>query len=217
VSRRLWNLALAAVILSTVPSASALAQGRLDSAQINSGDTPLLTTNRVLLASLQRISRGSALWREAIANIRKTRRQALVVTPDESITCDRRKVKDCVTFDSGLLAEVVPVLRADSQIPLVVVVVNLALIQGIHDAQLSVPRDFERDVDRILVHEIYGHAVPYLLAGDLAGRCADPRQGERASEACSIRRENAVRAELGLGRRADYGVFSLALARGRSF
>jgi hypothetical protein len=32
--------------------------------------------------------------------------------------------------------------------------------------------------------------------------------------ACSIRRENAVRAELGLGRRADSGVYSLTLATG---
>jgi len=64
-----------------------------------------------------------------------------------------------------------------------------------------------------LVHEIYGHAIPYLLAGDLSGRCADPKRGERASEACSIQRENAVRAELGLGRRTDYGLSDLALAR----
>jgi hypothetical protein len=69
------------------------------------------------------------------------------------------------------------------------------------------------DLDRILVHEIYGHAVPYLLAGDLSGRCADPQPQERAVDACSIQRENAVRAQLGLGRRVDYGLGDLNLSR----
>jgi hypothetical protein len=45
----------------------------------------------------------------------------------------------------------------------------------------------------------------------MSGRCADPAAGERPSDACSIRRENAVRAQLGLGRRTDYGFGALAL------
>jgi hypothetical protein len=113
-----------------------------------------------------------------------------------------------------MLAEAVPVVGRDSTVPVVVVVVNLRLVHDVHDARLSVRRDFEADLDRILVHEIYGHAVPYLLAGNLTGRCADPQPGQSASDACSIRRENAVRAELGLGRRADHGIYSLALALG---
>jgi hypothetical protein len=63
------------------------------------------------------------------------------------------------------------------------------------------------------VHEVYGHALPYVVVGDVAGRCADPGKDERATDACAIRRENAVRAELGLGRRSDPGLLSLALAR----
>ena len=69
------------------------------------------------------------------------------------------------------------------------------------------------DLDRILVHEVYGHAFPYLQAGDESGRCPDPAAGERPQDACSIRRENAVRAELGLGRRTDYGLLSLIVGR----
>jgi hypothetical protein len=215
--RKTGNLALATVVVFTAASSTAEAQAPSDSDQSTFTSAPVLTTNRVLLASLDRISRGSALWREAIEAIRKTGRHALVVTPDDPLALARQEEKDCDAFDSAVLAEVVPVLRQDVEIPLVVVVVNLRLVQEIHDAKLSVPRDFEADVDRILVHEIYGHAIPYLLAGTLAGRCADPQAGERPSDACSIRRENAVRAELGLGRRADYSLFSLALSRGRSF
>jgi hypothetical protein len=176
-------------------------------------DAPLLTTNRILLESLARISRGSILWRDAIDALRGTNRHALIVTPDDPLLLDHRKGQDCDAFDSTALAQVVPVLRQDSRVPLVVVVVNLALVQQYHDARLSAPRDLQADVDRILVHEVYGHAVPYLLAGSLSGRCADPQRGQRASDACSIQRENAVRAELGLGQRADDGLLSLSLAR----
>jgi hypothetical protein len=213
--RTLASLAItAAVIASTAPAAIAQAQARAGSAVIPSPKAPLLTTNRTLLASLARISRGSALWRDAIESVRQTGRHALIVTPDDPMPRGSEHGKDCEAFDRQLLAEVMPVLRDDRQIPFVVVVVNLPLVQEIHDARLSVPRDVEGDLDRILIHEVYGHAIPYLLAGNLSGRCADPRQGERPSDACAIRRENAVRAELGLGRRVDDSLLSLALSRG---
>jgi hypothetical protein len=122
--------------------------------------------------------------------------------------------QDRYAFDPSALAEAIPIIGKGAQIDVVVIVVNLRLVQKTHDARLSVPREFEADLDRILVHEIYGHAVPYLLAGNLSGRCADPQRGESASAACSIRRENAVRAELGLGRREDQGLSSLAMALG---
>jgi hypothetical protein len=135
----------------------------------------------------------------------------LVATPGDVVVKDARGRN---VFDYGILAEAVPVFTPESDLSVVIIVVNLELVRQIHDDRLSVPRDFEADLDRILVHEVYGHAVPYLLAGDLSGRCADPGEGESPPEACSIRRENAVRAELGLGRRADSGVYSLTLATG---
>lgn len=172
----------------------------------------VLVTSPVLKDSLERISRGSALWRDAIAGVRQGGRRVLVVALNdiESDPSNLLRIRD--TFDPASLAEVVPLLRQDLQIPVVVVVVNLQLVQRIHQERLTAPRDFDADLDRIVVHEVYGHAVPYLLAGNLSGRCADPKPRERASDACSIRRENAVRAELGLGRRTDDGLFSLTLA-----
>ena len=73
--------------------------------------------------------------------------------------------------------------------------------------------DFEDDLDRILAHEVYGHAFPYLFAGDLSGKCADPAKGQRAEDACAIKRENEIRAELRLGKRRGYGLDGLSLAR----
>lgn len=198
------NLALAAVAASA--AAAQPAEGQTSS--------PLLTTNRTLHASLKRIASGSPLWREAIEAVSKTGRRVLVVTPGDVTITGGNGGQDRDGFDQNVLAEAFPIVGNDSQIPVVVVVVNVRLVQEVHDARLSVPRDFEADLDRILVHEIYGHAVPYLLAGDRSGQCADPKPHESASDACSIQRENAVRAELGLGRRADHGLHSLRLALG---
>jgi hypothetical protein len=202
------------VVASTAFPRPAIAQTSPEPSPILTFNSPLLTTNRTLLASLQRISRGSTLWREAINAVRSTGRHVLVVTPAEVATTGMGGASERDGFDPNLLAEAIPVFREGSRIPVVVVVVNLRLVQEAHDARLSVPRDFEADLDRILVHEIYGHAVPYLLAGNLSGRCPDPAPGESVEDACSIRRENAVRAELGLGRREDRGLASLALASG---
>jgi hypothetical protein len=212
--RSVRNLALAAVATSTVIPQTAQGQTVQDPSRIPRFESPLATTNRTLLASLERISRGSVLWREAVEAVRKTGRRVLVVTPADVTINKSHQGRGREAFDPGVLAETFPIVTEDSQVPQVVIVVNVRLVQETHDTRLSVPRDFEADLDRILVHEIYGHAVPYLLAGNLTGRCADPQRGESASDACSIRRENAVRAELGLGRREDHGLYSLALAMG---
>jgi hypothetical protein len=65
----------------------------------------------------------------------------------------------------------------------------------------------------VLAHEVYGHAIPYLIAGDLSGRCADPVGNQRPEDSCAIARENQIREELKLGNRTDYGLSGLALAR----
>ncbi|MBA3269323.1 MAG: hypothetical protein H0T71_02350 [Acidobacteria bacterium] len=175
---------------------------------------PLNTPNPTLQASLDRIAKRSALWRSAVEAIRVTGRQVVIVTSEQVrvVESPGGEVKDA--FDRGVLAEVAPAPHAGGEVDVVVAVVNLALLEEVHRQRGSLPSEFHADVDRILVHEIYGHAVPYLLAGALSGRCSDPQPGERAVDACSIRRENAVRAELGLGRRTNYGLDGLALMRG---
>jgi|SRR5687767_1053891 len=204
------NLIVATMVAFILSSQQTWAQDASSSPQFP--DSPFLTTNHILQSSLDRISRGSAIWREAVEAVSKTRRQVVLITPADPIVA--RIAADSETFDSGHLAETVPLMGEDSQVDVVLVFVNLPLLTAIHDARLSVPRQFEADLDRILVHELYGHGIPYLAAGDMSGRCADPKPGERPSDSCSIRRENAVRAQLGLGRRGDAGLSSLTLAWG---
>lgn len=209
--RAIRNTGFAAFVVLTAPHyATAQTQAHLD--LLTGSPAPLLTTDAALHGGLRRIHRGSATWREAMEAVRKTGRRLLVVTPDDPVVATVQRGRDRDTFDSGGLAEVVPAVDHKSEVRLVLVIVNVPRVQHLHDLRTSPRRDFEADLDRILVHEVYGHAIPYLLAGNLSGRCPDPRNDERATDACSIKRENIVRAELGLGRRTDSGLDSLSLA-----
>jgi hypothetical protein len=181
--------------------------------QAGPADSPVLTGNPVIQASLTRIGQGSGLWRRAIEAIRASGRRALVLTPDQVVVSEAADGREGRPFDEQVVAEVAPVPGRDSRVDVVLVVVNLELLEHAHARLGSLPGELDADLDRVLVHEIYGHALPYLLAGDLSGRCADPGPRERPADACAIRRENEVRAELRLGRRVDHGLEGLALAR----
>jgi hypothetical protein len=186
----------------------AVAPGRADAQS-----SPVETANPAFQASLDRIAKRSTLWRSALDAIRATGRRAIVLTPDQVDMSGGRAADRRERFDDTFLAEVAPVAGIDGRVDVVLVVVNLALLQERHERRQLLPIELDMDLDRILIHEIYGHAIPYLLAGQLSGRCPDPLPGTRAVDACSISRENAVRAELGLGRRVDYGLDGLNLSR----
>ena len=176
-------------------------------------NSPIHTTNPTFQASIDRIAKGSVLWRQAIDAIQLTGRRAILVTPDQVRVAAARADRRFDRFDETVIAEVAPVLSEGNAIDVVLIVINLALLEDQHRERRLLPIEFDLDLDRILIHEIYGHAMPYLLAGNLAGRCADPQPRERPVDACSIQRENAVRAELGLGRRTEYGLDGLNLSR----
>jgi hypothetical protein len=173
---------------------------------------PLVVLDPTLQAGLERIASGSPLWRQALEAVKATGRYAIIVTPGQLATRNPDE-NVALGFDPAVLAEVTPLLHEGSRVIATLVVVNVGLLEQVHRRKGSLPGEFRADLDRILIHEIYGHAVPYLTAGDLSGRCADPQPNQRASDACAIRRENAVRAELRLGRRKDAGLAGLALAR----
>ncbi len=165
-----------------------------------------------LRAAIGRISRGSAAWRQAMAEVAAKGRRALLLTADDVMILPDGATRP-ERFDPSELAAVTPIADALGHVSAVVVVVNVAGLEAVHERRGSLPAEFHGDLDRVLAHEVFGHAVPYLLAGHLSGRCADPEEGERATAACAIQRENVVRTELGLGRRTDRALNSLALAR----
>jgi hypothetical protein len=156
----------------------------------------------VLAASIDRLASDSPSWREAMDAVAASGRRALVVTPDQISE----------GFDSNDLAGALPIADDQSRVDAVIVIVNLDLLQRLSGLPVGAIQ-FKDDLDRLMAHEVFGHAVPYLLAGNLSGKCADPAPGQSATDACAIRRENVIRKELGLGRRFDYGRESLALTR----
>jgi hypothetical protein len=206
------NYAAAVVVGCLAMAEVAGAQGAAVAVPAGLRSVPALqTTHQGVFASLQRISDGSALWREALRSLEGRGRRIRILTANEVLVADREWARPPGRFDPRVLAEAFPVVGPNSDVATVVVVVNLALLDHIHDLRDSLPGERATDLDRILVHEIYGHAVPYLQVGHLSGRCSDPAIGERAVDACAIKRENAVRAELGLGRRMDSGLNGLIL------
>jgi len=171
----------------------------------------LLTTSSELRAAADRIAARSTLWRDAMRSLSSLGRHTLLLTPDQVVVSEAPASETTDAFDASTLAEVSPVLTDGARVDVVLVVVNVDLLASMHERLGSSRADFETDLERVLIHEVYGHAVPYLLAGSAAGRCADPAKGERAVDACSVRRENAVRAEAGLGERTDYTFGGLIL------
>jgi hypothetical protein len=150
------------------------------------------------------------VWRQALAEVVNTGRRAVIVTPDKVRVRDDQNGRD-TPFDPDVLAEVQPLADEWSRVDTVVVVINLPLFDRLYSDATTA--DLEADLDRVLAHEVYGHAIPYLLAGHLSGKCADPLPGQRATDACAIKRENQIRSELRLGKRREYGLNGLTIAR----
>ena len=204
---RVSSVGIAAVTLAVAfGTAVSSAQPRWTAAE----RPPIIVEHPVLAASLARLYAGSPRWRTALNDIVNTGRRIVVITPDKVRVRDDSGGADA-PFDSTVLAEVQPMADDWSRVDTVVVVVNLPLFEQLYsDAS---PSDLEADLDRILAHEVYGHAVPYLLAGHLSGKCADPIRGQRAKDACAIKRENEIRSELRLGERREYGLHGLTIVR----
>jgi hypothetical protein len=203
-SRFAWAVLTTAFTVVAIPV-------RADRPLPNPAGSAIATNNPTLQQSLNRLFSGSAAWRAAVKNIQSLGRKAVVVTPRNVRVKDPENGK-VRPFEEDVIAEVQPLAEQETRVDAVVVVVNLDLLQSLQ-APLATIGDFERDLDRVLAHEVYGHAFPYLLAGDLSGKCADPVSGQNPTDACAIKRENEIRSELRLGQRRDYGLDGLALAR----
>jgi hypothetical protein len=200
------------VSLTALALAMAAPAEARQAAPVPAGGAPavLLTSDAAIEAALDRIASRSGLWRAALADVAVRGRRVFVLTPDQVVVSDGAGPAT-QSFDASSLAEVSPVVRAGAAVDAVLVVVNVALLADLHHGLGTSERDFEQDLERVLIHEVYGHAIPYLQAGDTSGRCADPERGHDPEDACSVRRENEVRAEAGLGRRREYALGGLVV------
>lgn len=194
--------ALAFLTLSALPLAAQRAPGA--PAGHDARMAVFAAADASIQAALRRIDAGSRTWRAGMDSVAAVGGSIVVATLAELTGVPDR-------FARGELAEVAPVAAADSTVRTVLVVVNTELLDRLY-RQAGAPRS-QRDADlmRILIHEIYGHAVPYLTAGHLRGACPDPPG--RGTRGCSVNRENLVGAELRLGFRRSYDTSGLALSQ----
>src|SRR5262245_2745231 len=189
----LRNLVFAAIVIVATPFAVS-AQEATDGA--------ILVSHAAFAASVDRLAAESRTFRDAIDAVAATGRKAVLTTPDQV----------SFEFDRTVLAQAYPQSDDRSRVDTIVIVINLDLLQKLSGLSMKAI-DFEDDLDRIVAHEVYGHAIPILLAGGLSGHCADPAVGQSALTSCAVQRENVIRREMKLGTRIEYGRDSLTLAR----
>lgn len=163
-----------------------------------------VVSDPALAEALRRIDSGSRTWRAALDSVAARGGRVVVATVRELAGVPEQ-------FARAELAEASPVVAADSSVSAVMVVVNSELLDRKYRAVGAPLAERDADLMRILIHEIYGHAVPYLVAGHVRGQCPDPE--DPRARGCSINRENVVRAELRLGFRRSYDLGGLALSQ----
>lgn len=111
------------------------------------------------------------------------------------------------------LGEVLPIRDSTRAIVGAIVTVDVARLKAMHRQGTLPAAALEDDIDRILIHEVYGHVIPLSASRRISGGCPDPKPGEPALNSCAIRRENAIRAELGMEARTTYDIRGLAIGR----
>lgn len=86
---------------------------------------------------------------------------------------------------------------ADSQDRLerTAVIVELEWLRALHHSLGTGEPGFLAGLDALLIHEVYGHLVPLIESGSLAGACPDPDPGEWLLDSCVGRRERIIQSE----------------------
>ncbi|HEX7050595.1 MAG TPA: hypothetical protein VF188_10370 [Longimicrobiales bacterium] len=165
-------------------------------------ETPLLA------ARMAALSRRSPTWRAGLDSVRASGFRVVVTEPARA-----RRVSGLEDYRPRYIGEVIPLRNAAGEVTGAVVVVDVVRLRKLTEAAGLSAAVMAGDVDRILIHEVYGHVVPLSQSRRLSGGCPDPRPGQPPESSCAIRRENRIRAELGLERRTSYDIRGLAVGR----
>ena len=128
------------------------------------GAEVLSAAHPVLQAALDRIYRRSPTWRAAIDELSATGRRALVLTPAQVVVREAADSPRDEAFDPDTLAAVSPVADAEGRVATVLVVVNLPLLETLHERRGSLPAEVEADPTPAGARDLR-HALPLLSAG----------------------------------------------------
>lgn len=169
----------------------------------------LRAVDPLLSKRLAALEARSPTWRAALDTLRATGFEVLVARPEQV----GERIPRLSGYRATHLGEVIPLRKAGGVLRGAVVTVDVARLEKLAD-RVGLPRSvLEEDVDRILIHELYGHVVPLAVARRISGGCPDPAPGEPVLSSCAITRENRIRRELGLELRTAYDLRGLAIGR----
>jgi hypothetical protein len=165
--------------------------------------TPSLTiTDSHIAERIAKLEDESPRFHQAMESIRHnslsvtigTRQQMSVVAPWAGLMLNKQRLAETAArFDT-----------VTGAVQLIAVQIDLQRIAR----QASRPAQFNKLIDLVLIHEVWGHVVPMAASGLIAAFCADPVTGQKAMDSCVMQRENDLRAELGLAQRSTYRVAS---------
>jgi len=80
-----------------------------------------------------------------------------------------------------------------------VVALRLEWLRGVHGLagdEEAGTEAFDAALEKLLIHEVYGHLTPVVKTRSLRYHCADPRPGERHEESCVGQREQLILDEI---------------------
>lgn len=172
-------------------------------------DPALELLNPLLEERIASLADRSPTWRAALDTLRATGFRIVLGDPDDV----RGEIAGLERYQAKHFGEVVPLRDGTGRLVGAAVVVDVERVRRLVTRSGLPERVLRADIDRILIHEVYGHAVPLAQARRLEGGCPDPAPGAPPSSSCAIRRENRVRAELGLELRTAYDLTGLAVGR----
>jgi hypothetical protein len=166
-------------------------------------------TDRLLAERVHSLQDRSPTWSAALDSLAGLRFQVLIGTPEQL----GELVPSLSSYAGQHIGRMLPLGNRAGQLIGAAVLIDLAVMERMARAAGASRAMLEGDIDRILAHELYGHVLPLAIAGRPDRGCADPAPDEPAVSSCSVRRENRIRAELGLPPRTTYDLRALAIGR----
>lgn len=215
-SRLIRRWAAAALVISQATGAASLyAQGAWVQEGSDSATTPrgVEILDAYLADRIGHLESKSPRLRAAMERARAAPFPVVIGTPEQMT--ERLGARRWLALQSGegQLADFL-IYKPDPEAPAIELIVIRAHLNRIRAAPSAMAplgigrgrarRWVDATVDALLIHELWGHLVPIVDAGDHTGNCADPAPGEPALDSCVMRRENDMRLELGIAPRPEY-------------
>lgn len=155
------------------------------------GDGGLRVTDPLLAAGIEAVRAECPSFDGALQRVDASGIPVIVGTAEQL----ERVLPPEIRTHGGWMGITVAWGRSDGSLRRVAVAIRADGLREIHRSYGNPEAVFSSALEDLLIHEIYGHAVPMVDARLARGVCPDPRPGQHLAESCAGRRELEVRAE----------------------